>query len=459
MAADTAERAGGEVIDESVTVPGRRRAAVPEPPLEQLPPTEPEPKSQQPEPHQPQAQQPARPHHAAAIAETEMYPVIDDLQPVEHIHSADNVHPAEWAAHRPVLAPEPDPVEEARAVVRRRRAARAEAEQAARASRPIKLAVGVLAVAGVVGVVLSAGQIADQQGWWSTSDTTSRIGAAVATWVAILLLVRRCGGRVVVVGAFTGVLIGLAVGFPEPWSLSAAAVLAGATFGGLGMLLTRPARVLASLGELLLSAFIGLIGAVVVTGYAADLRPLRFRMVLLGIVFVGALAIAWQLGRGWHSLGRRGAALVVVGIVVLVGSVVYIQAIKSYGSRDVVQGLTDAKDWVSRMLGATPRPVEAVVGFPAIVWGVTTRRRRRQGWWMCAFGALGAAGVATSLIQPDTSLEEAMQATGYDVLIGGAIGLILVGLDALLTGGGRRAQTPDQVDVVRPEPPRFAPLI
>ena len=125
----------------------------------------------------------------------------------------------------------------------------------------------------------------------------------------------------------------------------------------------------------------------------------------------------------------------------------------------MVNTLDDFKNWVTDNLGAAPRPVEAIVGFPALVWGVWVRNRRRQGWWMSAFGALGAAGVASALIQ-DVTLEEALQSTGYDVLIGGVLGVALITFDRLLTkGGGRRADPSANVDPERPEPKRFAPLM
>jgi hypothetical protein len=78
---------------------------------------------------------------------------------------------------------------------------------------------------------------------------------------------------------------------------------------------------------------------------------------------------------------------------------------------------------------------------------------------MCAFGSLGAAGVATSLIEPATPFVDSVAATAYNVVIGGLLGLVLVLLDRLLTGGGRRAAD-DAVELAdRPEPTRFAPLM
>lgn len=314
-----------------------------------------------------------------------------------------------------------------------------------------------LCIVTLLASVVAGGQLADREGWFSPPDLMARIAALVASWGAIVLLARRCGGRYVIIGGFSALVLTLVGLFPEEWALAGAAVSGAAAFGVLGMVLTRPAQGPRVLRELVVSAFIGLCGAVVVSGYDVELRPYRFRVMVLALVLVGAFALAWQLGHGARSLGRRGLALIVFGVVALAGSVAYVQAIRSWGSPDVVQTLTDLNDWIKELLGAAPRPVEAIVGFPALVWGVWVRNRRRQGWWMSAFGALGAAGVTSSLIAPG-SLANSLQATGYGVLIGGLLGLVLILFDRLLTkGGGRRADS--SADVDRPEPRRFAPLL
>jgi hypothetical protein len=177
-------------------------------------------------------------------------------------------------------------------------------------------------------------------------------------------------------------------------------------------------------------------------------------------VLISAFLLAWRLGHGARSIGRRGGAILVVGVVILAGSLAYVQAVRSWGSPSLVESLDDFKGWVTDLLGAAPRPVEALIGFPALVWGVSGRRRSRQGWWMCAFGALGAAGVTSSLIYPDVGVGSAMASTGYDVAFGLGLGLLIVFVDGVLTGGGgRRADATRDLDAERPEPPRFTPLL
>ncbi|MGH3447274.1 MAG: hypothetical protein ACRDP4_06595, partial [Nocardioidaceae bacterium] len=329
-----------------------------------------------------------------------------------------------------------------------------------RLSRRVHLLLWALAVVvWLAALATAAGRLADDQGWWTWDPVWSRTGAAVATWLGLALLSRRIGGRTYLVGAFSGVLLALAVAVPESWALAGVAVAAAATYGALGMVMTRPAAGGRALRELCVAGAVGAAGAVVVAGYDVALRPYRFRIAVLILTLAVALALARRLGAGVHSLGRRGLLIVVLGVCVLAASVAYVQAVRHWGSPGVVASLTDAKVWLHDLLGATPRPMEALVGFPAVVWGVTVRNRRRQGWWISAFGALGSAGVATCLVRPLLSPSASMAATGYDLAIGAALGLMLVGVDRLLTGTGRRARRRLVGENERPEPARQAALL
>jgi hypothetical protein len=313
---------------------------------------------------------------------------------------------------------------------------------------------GLLWLAGLAAAALG---YAERQGWSSVADVVPRAGAALATWVAIVLLTRRCGGRPALVGVFAATLLGIATAYPENWALAGAAVVSATTYGLLGALLTRPAAGVRAVRELLFSVLVGLLGAVVLSGYDVSLRTLRFRVLVLAAVLIAGFALAWRLGHGVRSVGRRGVALILTGTVLIAASIVYARAISEWGSPDVVQGMGDFRWWMDDHLGAVPRPVEAIVGFPTLLWGVAIRTRRRQGWWMCAFGALGATGVVTAFVQ-DAEPLPTLVATGYNLLIGTALGLLLMALDRLLIGGGKRARSGDEL-VERPEPARFAPLL
>ncbi len=381
---------------------------------------------------------------------------LPDFAPAEVMPAEPVARQSEVTLPTPVTAlPEPEVEDSTPATSTRTRRT---VERTPRKTRhPLLVAIGLIWLAAVV---LASGRLAESHDLWSQPDVVTRTGAVVATWLGITVLARRCGGRYILIGLFAAIVLGLVAAYPENWALAGAGVTAAAVHGVLGMTLTRPSAGLKALRELLISAFIGMGGAFVVSGYDVVLRPFRFRVMVLTLVLISGFALAWRLGHGIKSLGRRGVVLIAGGVLLLVLSVVYTQAIRAWGSPSLLASVSDFRDGLEKYLGAVPRPIEAVVGFPALVWGVTIRNRRRQGWWMCAFGSLGAAGVATSLIQPLTPLGDSLAATGYGIVIGGALGMILVAVDRVLTGpGGRRVESTSPGDVERPEPPRFAPLL
>ena len=107
-----------------------------------------------------------------------------------------------------------------------------------------------------------------------------------------------------------------------------------------------------------------------------------------------------------------------------------------------------------------PRPIEFLIGFPALAWGVSTRARRRQGWWACAFGAAGLAGVSTSLLSTDWDPPEAALGIGYGLVLGLALGYLVIRADTFLSGTrGARARRAEEAAAHRPEPARTAPLL
>src|SRR5699024_6119986 len=85
--------------------------------------------------------------------------------------------------------------------------------------------------------------------------------------------------------------------------------------------------------------------------------------------------------------------------------------------------------------------------------------RRRQGWWMCAFGVIGASTIATSLVSPAAVVDYVARSTVYSVVLGILVGLVVRRIDQMLTGGsGRRARRSEAAAQIRPAPPRTASL-
>jgi hypothetical protein len=89
------------------------------------------------------------------------------------------------------------------------------------------------------------------------------------------------------------------------------------------------------------------------------------------------------------------------------------------------------------------------------------RARRRQGWWVCAFGAAGTAAVANGLVNPAISFEESALSIAYGLVIGLFLGYLVTRLDLALTGsgGGRGRRVAGAPAAVRPEPRRTEALL
>ena len=88
------------------------------------------------------------------------------------------------------------------------------------------------------------------------------------------------------------------------------------------------------------------------------------------------------------------------------------------------------------------------------------RARRRQGWWVCAFGVAATAPVANSLVNPAISLLECGLSVLYGLVVGLVIAYVVIRVDLALTGSrGRGGRRLEQASALRPEPPRTAALL
>ncbi len=133
----------------------------------------------------------------------------------------------------------------------------------------------------------------------------------------------------------------------------------------------------------------------------------------------------------------------------------YAELLRRYGTPGLVSSLLDAVRWSREHLGAFPRPIETVLGIPALAWGCHMRARRRQGWWVCAFGVGATAPVANALVNPAISLQEAGLAATYGLVVGLLIAYVVIRVDLALTGTrGRRSRGAEEAAAVRPEPAR-----
>lgn len=310
------------------------------------------------------------------------------------------------------------------------------------------------AAAGIVAVRVSA----------DVPDAVRQVAAGSLSAALALGLAVRTGGRPVwaaVLAAGTAT-----AAFVTGWEplLDGAAVGTGVLAATLGVMATIPAATVGkAVREALVATAIGWVGALGVVAYGPrarlDVDLVRFGYAVLGLSLVGAIALVYRLGAGLHGLGRRGYLVAGGAVLMLAFALAYSEAIAQWGSRDLVGTIDDFRDSTKNLLGAVPHPIMALLGYPALVWGVFMRARRRQGWWVCAFGVAVTSTTATRLVAQDLSTTSVVLGAVYSVLAGSAIGYLVIRLEQSLTGThGRRARRDEEAEAHRPEPRRFEPL-
>ena len=320
-----------------------------------------------------------------------------------------------------------------------------------------RVAVTALLVLGVLGGLAAIGAAVGSIG---PSWLLGAGAVAISTCYAGALAART-GGRPYLFGAVALIVGALAVWWDNDVLRGGAAALTCAMAAVLGVMVTVPAvRFRDAVREVIGALVIAGVGGVAAVGYEPLVRVDRFEYLTLGVALAGAFVLVFRLGAGLHGLGRRGVITVLVGGGTLALLVAYAELLRRYGTPGVVETAGAVADWSRQQLGAFPRPVQALVGVPALVWGTYTRARRRQGWWVCAFGVTATAPATYVLIDPRQSLLEVVLAQSYGLLLGLVLGYALIRLDLALTGprgvGARRAE---EAHAVRPEPRRVAPLL
>lgn len=307
---------------------------------------------------------------------------------------------------------------------------------------------------------LGAGVVPWGPGWLPGAGATAI--ATAFTWV----LAARTGGRPVVFSALAAA-VGVTTLVVDTDELrTGAAVMTAAVAAVLGVVITVPAvRFVQAVREACVAVGVAAVGAVAALGFSPTLDVTRFEYAVLVLALACTFIVVYRLGAGLHGLGHRGVFVVVVGGALLVASLVYAEVLRRYGTPDLVSTLVDVVHWSRDHLGAFPRPIEAVLGVPALVWGTHMRARRRQGWWVCAFGVAGTAAVSDALVNPSISVLECALSVLYGLLVGLVIGFAVIRADLALTGGSRRGvdrrgrRAEEAARAVRPEPKRTDALL
>ena len=314
----------------------------------------------------------------------------------------------------------------------------------------------------LVGVV--AGAAAVGLGWvpvLPVPDLVPLVGAVVVTSLFALGLAARTGGRALASGALALLLAGAAAVTDSPVMLSAAAVGTSAVAAILGVMATkRAARFPGVVREVVVATAVAAVGAFAAEAYGAEVSAERSGYLVLGISLLGALLLVYRLGAGLHGLGRRGLVMILGGVGLLTVTLAYTEALSRWGSPELIQTLDQSIAGLRDQIFAMPRPIEVLLGVPALAWGVSTRARRRQGWWVCAFGAAGLAVVSVALLDPTVPLAEAGLSLLYSLALGLIVGYAVIRADLFLTGPrGRRARRLEEAAAHRPEPGRMQPLL
>ena len=328
----------------------------------------------------------------------------------------------------------------------------------------------LLAWFGVLGIGLAALVWSAVNGAFQGSTTLSQLGpapgwldgagaVAVVTALSWLLATRTAGRALVSAGLALalGVASLLVGGRVLPTGAAVMTCVVGSVYA---VMVTVPAITWwKAVREALIATLVAAVTAFAAVGFEPTVASERFDIVALLLALALAFTIVYRLGAGLHGLGRRGLIIVAIGLAVLFATLAYAELLRRYGAQSVVSSILDFADMTSERIGAFPRPLVVLLGVPALVWGTHVRARRRQGWWVCAFGVAATVPLASGLVAPDSSFVEAGLRAAYSLVLGLVVGYLVIRADLALTGPkGRRGRRAEEAGPHRPEPSRFAEL-
>lgn len=281
---------------------------------------------------------------------------------------------------------------------------------------------------------------------------------AVALGVTLAIGLAERSGAPVPLFTALALVVGLGA-LTTRWDplLAGAAVGTGVVASCLAVVGTRPTPTFPRVVlEVVIALLVAGAGGLAVAGLPATLDRERYLYTVLGLALVAAFALVHQLGGGLHGLGRRGVVLGIVALALLLVVLVYTAALTRYGSPDLVQHVRTRQRWTLDHLGGAPHPLEVLIGIPALAWGVSMRSRRRQGWWVVAFGVVATAA-STSRVLGEGPLEWSIAlASVYSLVLGLVLGYVVIRLDVALTG--RRGRHAGSEQPSRSEPGRLRAL-
>lgn len=300
-----------------------------------------------------------------------------------------------------------------------------------------------------------------------TPRLVAELGGACIGLAFTWALAARTGGPKMLVAALAGAVGLIAIASDAAPLRTGASIATAAIASILGIVLTRPAASLfGALKETLLALAVPVIGGFAALAFAPRFESFaRYKWGVGAIAAVGLFWLVFRLGAGLHGLGRRGVVIVIGGAIALALVLAYAEFLRTYGSHDVVNWMQVRTNWMRAHLGAYPRPMMALIGIPALMLGVQMRSRRGQGWWVSAYGVAATATLSSTIVNSDVGLRESGLELIYSLVVGVAIGALLIRIDLVLSSvGGRRSsgrRVADRAEpaAVRTEPARNQPLL
>ena len=264
-------------------------------------------------------------------------------------------------------------------------------------------ALATSAITGILGHMPSSlDRFGEPPGWLDGAGAV-----AVVTSLSWLLATRTAGRAVVSAGLalVLGVASLLIGGRVLPTGAAVLTCVVGSVYA---VMVTVPAVTwLKAVREAVIATLVATVTAFAAVGFEPTVAAERFDIAALLLALALVFTIVYRLGAGLHGLGRRGLVIVAIGLAVLVATLAYAELLRRYGAQTFVSSVLDFADATSERIGAFPRPLVVLLGIPALVWGTHVRARRRQGWWVCAFGVAATVPLASGLMAPDSSYLEA----------------------------------------------------
>jgi len=321
--------------------------------------------------------------------------------------------------------------------------------ESARTARLVMGAVFGVWVVGFAGALTSVVAV-------GAPSWVQRPSAALLMVVFAVSLTHRGGGHMRIWLPISAALAIAAAALETNLLLASAAAVSAVLSAVWAVMVTRPAdSLVGAIREFAFMLVIALSGTTAVAAWNAPVNYQRFNLVVIAISLGLAITLVWNLGAGLHGLGRQNLAILAGVAALLLLLLAYSSFVRTHGSQTLVDLFSDVVSWMRRNVDGVPRPVEVFIGFPALIVGVSLRSKRREGWWILVFAVIGTAVLSTSLVTPGAFPTYIAKSTLYSAVLGLLVGLVARHY-ALRQGSARAARAIEEV--VRVEPPRFAPL-